>query len=439
MMISPTARFARLAAHLLILTGLVALPLPSVPAASPDRRAAEAATVARAHHLAELGVDRWLAAGVSARGIKVAILDSGLRGYKEFLGKTLPAKVTVHSFRKDGNLEARNSQHGLLCAEVVHTLAPDAELLLANWEEDDAATFLQAVRWAREQGARIISCSVIMPRHSDGAGGGPIHEALARILGSGSHPGDVLLFASAGNTAQRHWAGSFHGDKAGFHEWRPGVEDNVLSPWGDERVSVELTCKPGSSYELLVREADSGAEVARSAGAVEPGSACRVARFEPQDGHSYRLRLRLVDGKPGPFHVVALHAGLSESTAAGSVAFPADGAEVVAVGAVDHAGQRTSYSACGSASFKSKPDLVAPVPFTSSWRPQPFAGTSAAAPQAAAVAALLWSRSPDWTAEHVRTALRQSARDLGPPGYDPETGFGLIHLPVAPEGPRGGK
>ncbi len=421
----------RLAA-LLILTPFLAAPARGADETLSPRRPTESAFVSeRAHHLAELGVDRWLAVGATGRGIKVAVLDSGLRGYKDQLGKALPAKVTTRSFRKDGDLEARNSQHGILCAEVIHALAPDAELLLANWEEDDTATFLQAVRWAREQGAQIISCSVIMPSHSDGEGGGPAHRELARMLGTGARRGDVLLFASAGNTAQRHWAGPFHGDARGFHEWRSGVVDNVLTPWGDDRVAVELCCKPGSTYELIVSDADTGAEVARSGGPIEAGSDNRVVRFPPKAGRSYRLRVRLAGGKPGSFHVLALHAGLSEATPAGSVAFPADGPEVIAVGAVDHAGRRAAYSACGSASIASKPDLVAPVPFASAWRPRPFAGTSAAAPQAAALAALLWSRSPDWTAERVRATLRTSARDLGPPGYDPETGFGLVHLPAA--------
>jgi subtilisin family serine protease len=348
-------------------------------------------------------------------------------------------KVSVHSFRKDGNLEARDSQHGVLCGEVIHALAPDAELLFANWEEDDADTFLKAVRWAREQGAQVISCSVIMPSHSDGDGGGPAHRELARILGSGERRGDVLFFASAGNTAERHWQGRFYANADGFHEWRPGVVDNALTPWGKERVAVELCCKTGSTYELIVSDGESGKVVARSGGPVEADSDCRVVRFTPKPGRNYRLRVRLVAGKPGSFHVVALSAGLGETTAAGSVAFPADGPEVIAVGAVDHAGKRASYSACGSPDGKSKPDLVAPVPFASAWRAKPFAGTSAAAPQAAAVAALMWSRSLDWTAEQVRATLRKSAKDLGPPGYDAETGFGLLQLPVAAETRREAK
>jgi subtilisin family serine protease len=382
--------------------------------------------------LAALGVDQWHKTGARGRGAKVAILDTGFRGYKNFLGTALPANVTARSFRKDGNLEARDSQHGILCGEVIHTLAPDAELLIANWEQDDAESFLRAVQWARDEGARVISCSVIMPCYSDGEGGGPFHERLTKILGRGSAHGDTLMFASAGNTAERHWAGTFHANAEGFHEWRPGTADNVLIPWDDERVSVEVSCKPESHYDVLVYDHNSGTEVAHSSTKNELSTGA-TARFMPASGHSYFVRVRLASGRPGPFHIVALHARLKEATAGGSVAFPADGPEVIAVGAVDRAGRRTSYSACGSATCKSKPDLVAPVPFQSAWRARPFAGTSAAAPQAAAVAALVWSSHSDWNAEQVRTALRTSAHDLGPPGYDPETGFGEIHLPALPK------
>src|SRR5437660_757574 len=84
----------------------------------------------RTRLLARLGVDRWHAAGYRGRGIKIAILDSGFRGYRTHLGAALPAQIVAHSFRGDQNLEAKNSQHGILCAEVLHALAPDAELLL---------------------------------------------------------------------------------------------------------------------------------------------------------------------------------------------------------------------------------------------------------------------------------------------------------------------
>jgi subtilisin family serine protease len=138
---------------------------------------------------------------------------------------------------------------------------------------------------------------------------------------------------------------------------------------------------------------------------------------------------REANGTPGPFHLVTLGGGLAYSSSEGSIACPADGRAVQAVGAVDADGRRQFYSSCGPNSKTPKPDFVAEVPFPSLCRERPFAGTSAAAPQAAGLAALWWSRYPEWNAEQVSTAMRAAARDLGPPGHDCETGYGCIALP----------
>ncbi|HEV3238148.1 MAG TPA: S8 family serine peptidase, partial [Gemmataceae bacterium] len=156
---------------------------------------------------------------------------------------------------------------------------------------------------------------------------------------------------------------------------------------------------------------------------------CAVVRFNPQAGHTYHLKIKQVAGKRGDFHLVVLGGGLKYATAAGSIPFPGDGQEVIAVGAVDEEGRRQPYSSCGPNSCRPKPDLVAVVPFTSLCRARPFAGTSAAAPQAAGLAALLWSRHPNWTAAQVRQTLQESACDLGPKGHDCETGYGCVALP----------
>src|SRR5438067_2267097 len=44
---------------------------------------------------AGLGVDRWHRAGWRGQGVKVAILDSGFRDYRGFLGKALPTAITA--------------------------------------------------------------------------------------------------------------------------------------------------------------------------------------------------------------------------------------------------------------------------------------------------------------------------------------------------------
>jgi hypothetical protein len=419
---------------LLLLTCSVALPgVLHAGGSTPDSLPATGdpdALLQQAQLLRKLGVDAWHKLGHRGRGLKVAILDSGFFGYRDHLGKSLPARITARSFREDGNLEARESQHGILCGEVIHTLAPDAELLFANWEPDHPETFLAAVRWAKEQGARIVSCSVIMPSWSDSEGHGPVHRELARILGQGSKPGDVLCFASAGNTAQRHWSGPFRDDGHDLHQWQPGVILNRISPWAEaDCVAVEVSWRGEADYSLCVQDLTFGKAVDEQRGTAAGDYRRAVIRFAPRHGHRYAIELRHVSGTPCPFHLVVLGAGLQYSTPQGSVCFPADGPEVVAVGAVGASERRLSYSACGPNSTAPKPDLVALVPFPSSWRPRPFAGTSAAAPQAAALAALLWARHPEWTAGAVRDALVRSVRKLGNKDHDPETGYGRLRLP----------
>jgi hypothetical protein len=416
----------------------------------------------RADLLERLGVPAWHAQGWKGQGLKVAVLDSGFHGYQAHLGTALPRSVKTCSFRFDGNLEAKDSQHGILCAEVIHAVAPEAELLLANWEPEHPDQFLAAVRWARQQGARILSCSIIMPTWSDCEGHGRVHEELARLLGSGERAEDAVFFASAGNTAQRHWSGPFEDGGDGFHIWKDDEgaahRENLIRPWGGERVSVELCCPSESVYEVTVSEAQTESIVGRSPTMADGGSGSAVVAFVPEPGRDYHVRIRRLafpspptplpsgerGAKPTPlsplgrgaggegnFHLVVLGGGLQYISTAGSIPFPGDGSEVVAVGAVDTAGRRLAYSSCGPKRRATKPDLVATVPFPSRWRARPFSGTSAAAPQASALAALLWSRHADWSAQQIRAALRNAARPY--PGNSPtwEIGHGLLRLPSA--------
>src|SRR5262245_45485574 len=99
---------------------------PAVSVEQTNQDALDTPIPERRAHLANLGVAGWHEQGVRGQGVKIAILDSGFRDYRQFLGKGLPAHVKTRSFRNDRNLEARDSQHGILCAEVAHALAPDA-------------------------------------------------------------------------------------------------------------------------------------------------------------------------------------------------------------------------------------------------------------------------------------------------------------------------
>src|SRR5260370_28143114 len=56
----------------------------------------------------------------------------------------------------------------------------------------------------------------------------------------------------------------------------------------------------------------------------------------------------------------------------------------------------------------------------------PFFGTSAAAPHAAAVAALIWSYNRVLTPSQMRSLLTSTALDIGPPGVDRDSGAGIV-------------
>jgi hypothetical protein len=60
-----------------------------------------------------------------------------------------------------------------------------------------------------------------------------------------------------------------------------------------------------------------------------------------------------------------------------------------------------------------------------------FSGTSAAAPHAAGVAALLLEADPTALPGDIYTALRSTAIDMGSPGFDQDSGYGLIQADAA--------
>jgi subtilisin family serine protease len=111
------------------------------------------------------------------------------------------------------------------------------------------------------------------------------------------------------------------------------------------------------------------------------------------------------------------------------------------VGAVDHNNSSypvASFSSRGPANCDStqiKPEIVAPGVAIKSLRAgggfKLMSGTSMAAPQVAGAVALLRQYNPDATAEQIKHALLMSAEDIGDPGEDNATGFGLIDLESA--------
>src|SRR5437588_2365513 len=58
-------------------------------------------------------------------------------------------------------------------------------------------------------------------------------------------------------------------------------------------------------------------------------------------------------------------------------------------------------------------------------------GTSFSSPLVAGAAAWVWTRRPDLEVTQLFDLMRWSATDIGPKGFDEDTGFGLLNVPAA--------
>ncbi|WP_208025663.1 S8 family serine peptidase [Niastella caeni] len=98
---------------------------------------------------------------------------------------------------------------------------------------------------------------------------------------------------------------------------------------------------------------------------------------------------------------------------------------VMTVGAVNKNEQFVGYSSQGPAALDpQKPDFCSITHFTGFFTSD--SGTSAATPVAAGCIALLKQAKPSLTQDQVKTVLKNTAKDIGPAGFDQHSGAGII-------------
>jgi hypothetical protein len=115
--------------------------------------------------------------------------------------------------------------------------------------------------------------------------------------------------------------------------------------------------------------------------------------------------------------------------------------EVITIAAVNHQHQRIGYSSQGPGGFEPrKPDVSGYSHFFGNFGPGRPAGgttdhydsgTSAACPLVAGVGALLMSAFPTLLPADLKQVLIGGATDLGVPGWDAQTGFGVVNAAVS--------
>ncbi len=389
---------------------------------------------------AVIGADAWQQAGFTGAGLRIGILDLGFAGYQGLLGVELPDEVTLGTFGWYDEEEI----HGTACAEIVHEIAPDAELFLA-WYDGSDASMGSAVDWLLAQGVHIISHSAgSLAGSRDGQGWDA--QLVDRVAAGG-----VLWVNSSGNEARSHYRGAFtDSDGDGFHEFAPDEELMTLYNYGylDVILSWEDDWEQASQdFELFVYDRQ-GNELASSQDGQsgQPGDEPVEWVSLNTGGDTVYAAVVAYDVSGGALpldlYVYPIDMPLAYRSAENTVCPPGDAVGSLTVGAANWWDDSlATYSSQGpTADGRLKPEISAPTavsgynygPSVERNEDAGFSGTSSSCPHVAGAAALIWQAYPSYSRQQVVDYLLTQAIDRGPSGPDTGYGYGRLALGEPP-------
>ncbi|MGQ9922855.1 MAG: S8 family peptidase [Armatimonadota bacterium] len=192
--------------------------------------------------------------------------------------------------------------------------------------------------------------------------------------------------------------------------------------WGSPVMALKVMDSNGYGLEddaaaAVVYAADNGAKIINMS-------------LTGEDAPALRAAIQYAWSKGCLIVAASGNSGTSEDT------YPASYPEVLSVGATNEYDQRCTAAdwGQGGSNYGSYLDVMAPgnniLSATSAIEPQGYfvmPGTSAAAPFVTGVAALVWSRFPDWTNQQVFNQIVRTCDDLGTAGWDVFTGWGRVN------------
>ncbi|MEQ8842221.1 MAG: S8 family serine peptidase [Acidimicrobiales bacterium] len=398
-------------------------------------------------HVVESNADDWHAAGWDGSGVTIGIIDvfhEANWNAAVASGDLPPASGTF--CRVNGGscsvFDASNN-HGNNVAELIHDMAPGAEIYIAL--AISTADTQAAVDYFDANGVDIISRSLTAQYDGPGNGTGPLAAVMDNAVADG-----MLWLNSAGNNASAsgasggsYWRGQWvDQDGDGYIEFAPGDEtlgffcgfSNGVrwSDWGDPNAT---------DYDIQIL--DSSFNVIGGSYDAQPTSD-PVEQFDTcgQTGSIAYLTIRLFSpngGTNGDVLEFMLNSnGFEHSSNPFSASGPAsDSANpgAMSIGAIDPATGNAiaTYSSQGPTNdLRVKPDMSGQSCVATSLT-DCFNGTSAATPVVAGAAALVLQSRSATTPPTLRSfLLDRASADRGAAGSDNVFGTGELLLPTPP-------
>jgi Subtilase family len=406
--------------------------------------------------------------GATGKGVKIGVLSDSYNckggAQADIDSGDLPADGV--NVIQEGNCAGSGTDEGRAMLQIVHDLAPDASLYFAT-ASISPQSFADNIKALRAAGSDVIVDDVIYSNES------PFQDDVISQAVSSVVNDQAIYFSAAGNFGSLKngnsstWEGDFVGQQvsAGPQEGTITVHNfgnnifNLVGSNGPVRVTLfwsDPLQASANDYDLLVVD-QNGVITSRS--------------NQVQDGSQNPFEL--VEANPGDQIVIKKNTGAADrylhlNISGGSLGIGTTGSTrghatvdgafgIAAADAATAAGgrftggdanpvedfssdgpRRVFYNPDGTpitpedllangGAVRNKPDLTA-ANRVSTTVPgfETFPGTSAAAPHAAAIAALLKSANSALGPDEVRTVLTSTALDIEEPGADINSGAGII-------------
>lgn len=427
--------------------------------------------------------DQVRALNINGNGIRIGVLSDSVR----FLANSqasgdLPAGVTVlagQSGIDTTNMPPTDTGEGTAMLEIINDLAPGAQLFFATANGGQANFAANILALA----ANPNNCDIIVDDVTYFAEGvfqdGTVSQAVNTVTAAG-----VIYFSSAGNSGNLNdgtsgvWEGDFAdgGTLAAVpggrvHDFGGGVVANTINATGggSRPITLKWSDPLGASnndYDLFILNAALTTVIASStnsqSGSQDPFESIANNATTPVYSAGNRIViLRRTGAANRALHLNSTRGRLAIGTAGQTFGHNAAGSgyTVAAVPVATAGGgvfvgaatnpvetfssdgpRRIFYDPAGNAitpgnilfgtnggQVLQKPDIAAAdCGSTSVTGFLTFCGTSAAAPHAAAVTALLLSFNNTLTPAQIRTALTSSALDIEGAGTDRDSGAGIV-------------
>ena len=413
--------------------------------------------------------------GFDGAGVTVAAMSDGVAGLGASVASgDLPAGTNTSCASASGvdcscamaGWGPADGAEGTAMLEIIHDLAPGADLAFGNF--DTELEFASVIGCLAAPGRVLVDDIIFLaePVFEDGI----VAEAVDAAVAAGA-----VYVSAAGNDAGQHVEDV-------YADIDPDTNDEAFPPTGVDfhdfavgDASLTVTVNPGGSiiptlhwneeygasaqdYDLYIYDSAFPGALNIIDYGIAPqdgtGDPVEIAFFQNTSASPVTVHVVVDQWAATQANVLKLHLfAVGESVLDTGFLTPereiyghTAAAGAIAAGAVPwfNPGTIEPFSSRGpvqilfpTLELRQKPEVVAPdgVSVTGSGGfPSQFFGTSAAAPHAAAVAALLIDRQPAVTPDLVRLALTETALDLGPQGTDVAFGFGRIDALAAVNG-----